>query len=76
MRKNVPILLSCVLSLFASMTWAHTGHGNLEWSDSIIHYFAEFVHIPVILIVALVALLLVRWGYSNLIQRLAPKDQG
>lgn len=75
MRKSVPILLSCVLLLLSSMALAHTGHGKVEWSGLIIHYFAESVHIPVILIVALVALLLVKWGYSNLIQRLAPKGQ-
>lgn len=56
--------LATALVLFLSSTsvFAHVGHGNPNWMESILHYFIEPGHLWVIVPAVLTLLFAVSWA--------------
>ena len=61
MKSLNQALAALVLFLSSTSVFAHVGHGNPNWMESILHYFIEPGHLWVIVPAVLTLLFLVNW---------------
>jgi hypothetical protein len=71
MRVGSVLVGAATLAALAPRALAHDGHGNPQLFGSVLHYFFEPIHLPLVLAVSVVIVLAIRWVSNRRLQRAA-----